>query len=378
MNGDIDKMKVMIAPDSFKGTMTAFEVCEIMERAVEAAALKCEVIKMPIADGGEGSIEAFGCEKIYCTVTGPELVEIGSCYGSAGDTAIIEMAACAGLPLMSEGNPETATTYGVGELIKHALDGGYRKFIVGLGGSATNDAGTGMASALGVKFYDDCGKTFIPTGLSLKDVKHIDISSLDERLSRSEIITMCDITNPLYGENGAAYIFAPQKGADPKMVKRLDSGLRHIAEIIRNALNIDVSRIAGGGAAGGTGAGMVAFLGSELKKGIDVVLDANNFDEHLKSCDFIFSGEGKFDSQSLRGKVVSGIAERAKNADIPLIVIAGAVDDASLSDIDLRSHGITAAFSIQRMAQSYENAVKHTEEFLFETTRNVMNILISH
>ena len=366
-------MKIIAAPDSFKGTISAVKVCEIMADAVISVDCDAEVIKIPVADGGEGTVDSFGAEKIYADVTGSDHKKLRSYYGvlNENETVIIEMAACAGLPLTELKNPELTTTYGVGELILHALDNGYRKFVIGLGGSATNDGGTGMASALGVKFINAAGESFIPVGGTLIDIAHVDISGIDARVKESRFTAMCDIDNPLYGERGAAYIFAPQKGADSEMVKRLDNALIHFSDVIKSDLRIDISRLSGGGAAGGMGAGVYAFLNSELKSGIDVVLDTVGFDNHLNGADCVISGEGKFDDQSIHGKVVSGIAGRVKNKGIPFIVIAGSVDDS----VDIKNTGITAVFSIQRTPLPFTEAVLRSENDLFHTVKNVINIL---
>lgn len=362
--------KIMIAPDSFKGTLTATQVCEIMTAAVKDSC-NAEVIAIPIADGGEGTIESFGAKKVYYNVTGPNGKKIESYFGVVNGVVVVEMAACAGFTLADVKNPEITTTYGVGELISIALNLGHREFIVGLGGSATNDGGTGMAAALGVRFLNNDGNSFIPVGGTLVDIASIDISEINPLVRESKFTVMCDITNPLFGENGAAYVFAPQKGADNTMVERLDIGLRHLSEIIKRDLGTDFSNLAGGGAAGGMGAGMYAFLGGELKSGIDTVLDSVKFNARLNGVDLILSGEGKFDSQSLNGKVVSGIANRIKGIDVPFVVIAGAVDDT----VDFSDAGITAVFSIQRVPLPFDESKLRSEIDLYNTTRNVINIL---
>jgi glycerate kinase len=364
-------MKVIIAPDSFKGTLSAVQVCEIMAKAVKSVDVSADIIQIPVADGGEGTVEAFGAEKIYVDVTGPDHKKIRPYYGVLNNTVIIEMAACSGLPLTELKNPELTTTYGVGELILHALDGGYREFVLGLGGSATNDAGTGMAAALGVEFFDLNGESFIPVGGTLINIFNIDMSAIDPRIKESRFTAMCDIDNPLYGERGAAYIFAPQKGADIDMVKRLDNALIHFSNIVKGDLNINVSQLSGGGAAGGMGAGVYAFLNSQLKSGIDVVLDTVGFDNNLNDINCVISGEGKFDDQSIHGKVVSGIANRVKDKNIPFIIIAGAVDDS----VDLTDTGITAVFSIQRTPLPFSESVLRSEKDLFNTVKNMINIL---
>ncbi len=319
-------MKILIAPDSFKGTLTANEVCDIIGQAFADTIKTVEITKLPAADGGEGLCaclrEVIGGKTVKTEVSGVFFEKTAAEYLVLDDkTAVIETASCAGLPLAGERkNPEKATTYGVGELIIHAVDNDAKKILLGLGGSATNDCGFGMASVLGYKFTDENGEDFIPTGETLKKVKHI--------IKPSEaidvpVIAACDVENPLYGENGAAYVFAPQKGADDEMVKRLDDGLSHVSDIIKNDLNKSVSEIKGSGAAGGMGAGAVAFLGAELKKGIDILLDAAEFDKKAAEADLIITGEGRLDFQSVNGKVISGIAERAVKHGKSVIAICG-------------------------------------------------------
>lgn len=366
------KAKIIIAPDSFKGTMPAVRVCEIMSEAVLKIYPNAEIIKIPIADGGEGTVEAFGAERVNVRAANPNFKQINSFYGILkGNTAVIEMAACAGLPLAEVKNPEITTTYGVGELILHALDSGIRSFIIGLGGSATNDAGAGMAAALGVKFIGTDGKSFIPTGGTLENIADVDMSQRDKRLAECKFTAMCDITNPLYGENGAAYVFAPQKGADFKSVMRLDNGLRRIAEFMPE----DAAVLAGGGAAGGMGAGVYAFLNAELKSGIKTVLEAHDFAEQCKDASLILTGEGRFDSQSLGGKAVSGLAEYAAANSVPLAVIAGSADD-SVNEEANRA-GVCAVFSIQRTPLPFEQAVLRSEADLYHTVLNALNLIKS-
>lgn len=361
-------MRIITAPDSFKGTLSAREAADIMRAAIKEVLPDAEIIAVPTADGGEGTIEALCAEKIKASVSNPFFESIPAFFGDFNGCAVIESAACCGLPLAAgRENPTLTTTYGVGELIKKALDGGYCHIIAALGGSSTNDAGCGMAAALGVRFYGD-EKKFIPVGGTLAKVRHIDISALDVRIKNVSVTAMCDITNPLYGPDGAAYIFAPQKGADEEMVKRLDEGLRNIASVIKADLGTDVSQLDGAGAAGGMGAGMAAFLGAKLKSGIDVVLDAAGFDEMLCGASLVLTGEGRFDSQSLQGKVICGIAKRTKKAGIPLIAIAGSAEEVENCD----NAGITAVFSIQRRPMPYHEAILYTKRNLYITTANII------
>lgn len=319
-------MKILIAPDSFKGTLTAQEVCNIIGQAFSDTIKNAEISKLPAADGGEGLCACFGeimgGEIVKTEVSGVFTERITAEYLMLENkTAVIEMAACAGLPLAGNNkNPEKATTYGVGELINHAVKSGAEKILLGLGGSATNDCGLGMAAALGWNFADENGRFFIPTGGTMHSIRKITKPQTEFSIP---VTAACDVENPLYGENGAAYVFAPQKGADEAMVKRLDKGLRHVAEIIKKELNIDVSKTKGAGAAGGMGAAAVAFLGAELKKGIDIILDAADFNKKAADADLIITGEGRLDFQSVNGKVISGIAKRASEQSKKVIAICG-------------------------------------------------------
>lgn len=369
--------KAVFIPDSFKGTLSSAEICSIMAAAVLRHFPDCEVHSIPVADGGEGSVDAFltalGGEKIYTQVSGPYLEPMQAFYGLIGSTAVIEMAACAGLPLVGDRkNPSLTSTYGVGELMGHALDKGAKKIIMGLGGSATNDGGCGAAAALGVKFLNAAGESFIPTGGTLKDIAAIDMSGLDPRLAETEIITMCDIDNPMYGENGAAYIFGPQKGADEAMVKELDAGLRHLGEIIKRDLGLDLTAIPGGGAAGAMGVGMAAYFGSRLQMGIEAVLDTVGFDTLAADADIIFTGEGKIDSQSLRGKVVIGLARRAKKLGVPVIAVVGG---AELEMQPAYDEGVSAIFTINRLPMDLKESAKYSAQNLGFVMDNILRIL---
>lgn len=324
--------KCILIPDSFKGTMTSMQVSTIMKEVILSHWPACEVISIPVADGGEGTADCFlqilGGEKISVKTKNPYMEEMDSFYGLAGEVAIIEMAASAGLPLvMDRLNPLETTTYGVGELITDAIARGCRKIIIGLGGSCTNDAGAGMAAALGTKFYNAKGETFIPAGGTLSKVMRIDNKETESLTKGLEIIGICDIDNPLYGEQGAAYVFAPQKGADQPMAELLDRELRSFAAVIQKALGVEVAYMKGAGAAGGMGAGVIAFLNGQLKQGIHTVLDLVEFENLLEGCDAVFTGEGRLDSQSFSGKVVLGIARRAKPYNIPVIAVVGIMDE---------------------------------------------------
>lgn len=367
--------KIVIAPDSFKGTMSSTEVCDIIETGIRKVRPDLTIVKVPIADGGEGTVDSFltavGGNRVGVKVKDPLFREIDSFYGILPDqrTAVIEMAAASGLPLVeNEKNPYLTSTYGTGQLILDALNRGCRKLIIGLGGSATNDGGVGMAAALGIKFLNDQGQPIPLTGQGLENLSRIDLSQKDKRLDQLEILAACDVDNPLHGPNGAAYVFAPQKGADEAMVKDLDRNLVHYGEIIRRDLGISVQEIPGSGAAGGLGAGLVAFLGAKLKPGIDIVLDCVGFDQIISDAALVITGEGKIDGQSLRGKVPFGIGTRAKSLNVPVIAIVGDIGD----DIDpVYQSGIKAIFSINRVAVPFDLARKRCKEDLEKTVESI-------
>jgi glycerate kinase len=367
--------KILLVPDSFKGTMGSIEVCSIMERVIHRFFPNVEVVNIPVADGGEGSVDCFlnalGGELVSVRVHGPFMDEIDGFYGVLPDgTAVVEMAAAAGLSLVGdELDPEKTTTFGVGELVAHALKNGHRKIIVGLGGSATNDGACGMASALGVKFKDSTGKTFIPVGETLNQISKIDLSTRLPELNEAKITAMCDIDNPLYGKNGAAYVFAPQKGADEAAVERLDGNLKHLARVVESEIGIAIDEIPGSGAAGGMGGGILAFLGAQLVMGIEIILDTTHFNDLLKSADLVFSGEGRIDSQSLRGKVISGVAHRTKVADVPLIAVVGDVGKGAEKAYGI---GVSSIFSINNVAIPFSEARKRSKEDLESTMENIM------
>lgn len=344
--------KCIVVSDSFKGTVSSREICEIAQRVIPRHFPSCEVVCIPVADGGEGAVDCFiqamGAQRVEVTVTNALGEKSAAAYARIGELAIIEMAAAAGLPQVGALRcPGTATTYGVGELIAHAVHSGCKRILLGLGGSATNDGGCGCAAALGVGFLDADGQSFVPVGDTLGRIARIDTAKADELLRSVEITVMCDVTNPLYGPTGAAYVFAPQKGADAEKVKSLDAGLRHFGDVIRSQLGIDVSRMPGAGAAGGMGAGCVALLGGMIQSGIDAVLDVTGFDRQLEGADLVITGEGRIDSQSAGGKVISGVARRTKAKGIPLIAIAGGIADSAGAVYDI---GVSAMFSTDRAA----------------------------
>ena len=344
--------KCVVVSDSFKGTVSSREICAIAQQVIPRHFPTCEVVCIPVADGGEGTVDCFiqamGAQRVEVTVTNALGEKSAAAYARIGELAIIEMAAAAGLPQVGALRcPGTATTYGVGELIAHAVDSGCRKILLGLGGSATNDGGCGCAAALGVRFYDADGQSFVPVGDTLGRIARIDTAEAEALLRSVEITVMCDVTNPLYGPTGAAYVFAPQKGADAEKVKSLDAGLRHFGDVIRSQYGLDVSAMPGAGAAGGMGAGCVALLGGTIQSGIDAVLDVTGFDRQLEGADLVITGEGRIDSQSADGKVVSGVARRTRAKGVPLIAIAGGIADSAGAVYDI---GVSAMFSTDRAA----------------------------
>ena len=369
----------ILVPDSFKGTLSAIEVCNIMKSSIKNLYKDANIISVPVADGGEGTVDAFlyalGGEKksVWVSDAFNEQKILAHYAMLKDDIAVIEMAACAGLPLVKNRlEPDKTTTFGVGELIIDAINNGAKKIILGLGGSATNDGGCGMAAALGVKFKDEQDQEFIPTGGTLSQIYKIDMNNIYSKIKDVEFISMCDVDNPLCGKLGASAVFAPQKGADEDMVKLLDEGLAHLAKIIKRDLHIEVKDIKGAGAAGGLGAGSIAFLQSKLTKGIDVVLDTINFDELVSKADIVFTGEGKFDSQSLHGKVIMGVANRSQKYKTPVIVVTGAIGE---NIQEAYNKGITAIFSINKEPMEFSKSALKSKENMILTMENILRLL---
>lgn len=369
----------ILVPDSFKGTLSAIEVCNIMKSSIKNLYKDANIISVPVADGGEGTVDAFlyalGGEKksVWVSDAFNEQKILAHYAMLKDDIAVIEMATCAGLPLVKNRlEPDKTTTFGVGELIIDAINSGAKKIILGLGGSATNDGGCGMAAALGVKFKDEQDQEFIPTGGTLSKIYKIDMNNIYPKIKDIEFISMCDVDNPLCGRLGASAVFAPQKGADEDMVKLLDEGLAHLAKIIKRDLHIEVKDIKGAGAAGGLGAGSIAFLQSKLTKGIDVVLDTINFDELVSKADIVFTGEGKFDSQSLHGKVVMGVANRSQKYKTPVIVVTGAIGE---NIQEAYNKGITAIFSINKEPMEFSKSALKSKENMILTMENILRLL---
>lgn len=369
--------KCVVVSDSFKGTVSSREICAIAQRVIPRHSPACEVVCIPVADGGEGTVDCFiqamGAQRVEVTVTNALGEKSAAAYARLDELAIIEMAAAAGLPQVGARRcPGTATTYGVGELIVHAVGSGCKRILLGLGGSATNDGGCGCAAALGVGFLDADGQSFIPVGDTLGRIGRIDTAKAEELLHGVELTIMCDVTNPLYGPTGAAYVFAPQKGADAEKVKRLDAGLRHFGDVIRSQLGIDVSAMPGAGAAGGMGAGCVALLGGMIQSGIDAVLDVTGFDRQLEGADLVITGEGRIDSQSADGKVISGVARRTRAKGIPLIAIAGGIADSAGAVYDI---GVSAMFSTDRAALPVDMLGARSPDDYEATLNDIMSLI---
>lgn len=372
--------KVIIIPDSFKGTLSAKQICRILKEKVHQQFPACEVVTVPVADGGEGSVdcflEALGGRKETVQVHGPYMELMEAEYGILSDgTAVVEMASCAGLPLVEDRkNPKKTTTYGVGELILAAAKAGSKRIITGLGGSCTNDGGCGMAAALGIRFYDAQDREFVPTGGTLKEIRRIDMIRREKLLDQIELLAMCDITNPLTGPEGAAHVFSPQKGADEGMIQELEAGMVHYASILEQTVQIPkIRELPGGGAAGGMGIGMAALLGAKLIPGIQAVLDTVQIDTLAEHADLILTGEGKIDSQSIHGKVLSGIARRGKALGIPVVAIAGGIDREALPE--LYRDGLTAAFSINQLPEDFSVSRGKSMENLETEMENLLRLI---
>ena len=369
--------QVILIPDSFKGTLSAVEFCRLGREVVEKHLPDCRVLTIPVADGGEGTVDCFvhalQARRVTVTVTGPWGEQVQAQYAVYGQTAFVEMAQAAGLPMVGERkDPSLTTTYGVGEVIRHAVAHGCRDIVLGLGGSCTNDAGTGCAAALGVRFFDAKGNAFTPTGATMKDIASYDVSAARQLLAGCTLTAMCDIDNPMYGPQGAAAVFGPQKGADSAMVAMLDDGLRSLADVMQRQSGRDIASIPGAGAAGAFGAGVVAFLGGALKSGIETVLDCVGFDELLRDTDMVFTGEGQLDSQSLRGKVVIGIARRAAAQKVPVIAVVGSIGEGAEGAYDL---GVTGVFSINRRAEDFSVSRHKTKENFTATMDAIIRLL---
>jgi glycerate kinase len=365
--------KVVIAPQGFKESLTGMEIARAMEQGVRAVWPEAEVVLAPVADGGDGTLQSLvdssGGEVRTVTVKDPLGRPVKAQWGAMGDgkTAVVEMARSSGLALLSpaERNPRKTTTYGVGQVIKAALDAGFTRLITGIGGSATNDGGAGMAQALGAKLLDPSGKELEPGGAALANLARIDMSGFDSRLKKVSIEVACDVNNPLCGPTGASAIFGPQKGATPEVVQELDAALAHFADVIRRDLGKDVSEIPGAGAAGGLGAGLMAFANARLRLGADIVLEAVGLEKKLAGADLVIVGEGQFDRSTVFNKSPVAVAQRAKQRSIPVIGIAGSL---GAGYREVHEHGIDAVFSLVSRPMTLEEAMKDTERLVARAT----------
>ena len=375
-------MKIVAAIDSFKGSMSSLEVADAFELGARKVFSNLELIKLSLADGGEGTVESLvdggNGDIITLKVKDPLMREIESFYGiiSNRNLAVIEMAAASGLPLLSkeERNPMKTSTFGTGELIKDALKKGCREFIVGIGGSATNDGGIGMLSALGYNFLDKSGKILDPIGENLINIETIDTSDVMPELKESSFLVACDVDNPLYGERGAAEVYSRQKGATEEMVTELDNGLKHFSKIVMKQFNIEIGNYPGAGAAGGLGGGFLGFLKAQLKPGIDIIIETIGLEEHLKDADLVITGEGRIDFQSIMGKTPVGVAKLAKKYNVPVIAIAGCLADNA--DV-VHDHGIDAIFSIINHPLDLEDALKKENalKFVEKNAEQIMRLI---
>ncbi|MCK0145424.1 glycerate kinase [Arenibacter sp. F26102] len=374
-------MNIVIAPDSFKECLSAKEVASNIAKGIRKITPHAKIHEIPISDGGEGVLEAImtgaGGTRVPVLVMDPLLRQIKAEYGILNDnkTAVIEMAKASGLELLKEveKNPLTTSTYGTGQLIKDALEKGCNKIIVGIGGSATNDGGAGMIRALGAKFLNDKGKEINEGGGSLNELHTIDLSNFDNKIQHCEVVVACDVSNPLTGINGASMVYGEQKGGNKEDLELLDGNLAHYANIIKTTLGLDISDIPGAGAAGGTGAGLMAFLRGSLVNGIELILETLKIEEYIKQADVVFTGEGKIDEQTLHGKTISGIAKMAKKYNVPVIVVTGKIGD----NIDgIYNIGVSAVYSIVNQPMDLKEAIRQAPELLQDCAKNIMSTII--
>ena len=376
-------MKIVIAPDSFKESLTSFEVASELEAGLRRVWPEAEYVKVPMADGGEGTVQslvdATGGRIVKCAVTGPLGQKVLASYGILGDgkTAVIEMAEASGLPLVPRGerDPLRSTTFGTGELVADAINRGVEEIIIGLGGSATNDGGVGFAQALGVRFLDQNNALFSEPlgGGRLNEIHAIDMSAINPGLSRIKINVACDVTNPLTGEKGASAVYGPQKGATPEMVQTLDRNLAHFAALIKRTLNVDIDSPPGAGAAGGMGAGLLAFTNATMKRGIELVVEATKLDDYMKGADLAITGEGRVDFQTAFGKTPSGVAASARRHGVPVVAIGGGLaDDAN----GVFQHGIDAISSATANPMPLDAALQKARQYLQDAGERVARLIV--
>jgi len=374
--------RVVIAPQEFKGSLTAIEIARAMETGVKRALPEADTVLVPVADGGDGTLQSLvdssGGRVMTSRVTGPLGRPVDASWGALGDgaTAVIEMARSSGLALLSLGerDPLATTTRGVGELIQAALEAGHRRFIIGIGGSATNDGGAGMAQALGARFLDADGADIRPGGAALARLERVDISEMDSRLDEAEVVVACDVNNPLCGPTGASAIYGPQKGATPEVVTQLDAALARYADVIERDLEIDIRDRPGAGAAGGLGAGLMAFLRAELRAGVDIVLEAVGLAEKLAGADLVITGEGQFDRSTVFDKAPVGVARLAKERSIPVIGIAGSLGEGFQQVHDC---GVDAVFTLVNGPMSLEEAMADARALVENATEEVLRAMLA-
>jgi len=372
-------MRIVIAPDSFKESATAAEAAEAIARGVRRVLPSAELVTVPMADGGEGTVDALvaatGGEYVELEVTGPYGEPVTAAYGllDGGQTGVIEMAAASGLALvpLDRRDPRTATTRGTGELIGDALERGVERIIVGLGGSATNDAGAGMAQALGYRLTDDEGRDLEAGGAALRRLARIDAAGRHPRIGECEVLVACDVSNPLCGPGGASHVYGPQKGATPEMAKELDAALLHFGETVESQLGTAILDLPGGGAAGGLGAGLAAFLGAELRPGFGIVAEACGLREQIQDAYLAITGEGRLDVQTAQGKTPLGVAEMAAECSVPTIAIAGSLGEGYRT---LYEMGIEAAFSLCNGPMGLDEALSNVLDLLTDTAEAAMRM----
>lgn len=375
-------MRIVVAPDSYKGSLSAVAVATAMEQGILSVFPQAEVYKVPIADGGEGTVEALVTATngriIQQTVTGPLGETVTAFWGLLGDgeTAVIEMAAASGLPLVPKAkrDPRITTTFGTGQLIKAALEQGIRKFIIGIGGSATNDGGVGMAQALGAKFRDAAGQELPYGGSTLAGLAAIDLSGLDARLSEASIMVACDVDNPLCGPKGASAVYGPQKGATPAMVAELDAALHQFAIIAKTATGKDIAELPGAGAAGGLGAGLLFFTNAQLKPGVEIVLETTGFENIVKEAALVITGEGNTDFQTAFGKAPVGVAKIAQRHNVPTVCLSGGLGK---DHEQVLAHGIDSIMSIVPHPMTLDECLSSAAALVQAATGRLCRLLVT-
>jgi glycerate kinase len=373
-------VKILIAPDSYKESLSAVEVANSIEEGILNYLPEASCIKVPLADGGEGTVDAIlqstGGEKVPVTVKDPLMRDIPSFWGRLSDskTAVIEMAAASGIELLSndERNPMITSSFGTGQLIKTALDHGCKKILIGIGGSATNDGGAGMARALGAKLISSQGKEVMKVGMHLSEIQKIDLSNFDQRINNSEVIVISDVENPLCGENGASFTYGPQKGAHPDMVEELDRYLLHFGKILESHFHREFINVPGAGAAGGMGAGLMAFCDAVVKPGFNTISEIIGLEKSIQEVDFVITGEGRLDYQTKFGKAPFGLAQLAQKFNKPVIAIAGSLGDGYQ---ELYDYGFQSIFSISEQPQTLELSIINAEKLLINTAERIIRLI---